>query len=82
MTEMIYRPQTNERHCNKKPIIKTQFKSVPMDALVIEPEEVPEYVSEGWFDNPNQMFEAKEEIPGGEGSEKKEPKDSKSKGSK
>lgn len=63
MTEMIYRPQTNERQYSGKPIIKTPFRKVPMDALVVEKEELPEFESEGWFSNPDEMFEEKEEIP-------------------
>lgn len=60
MTQMIYRPQTDERlTLDRKTIEKVVFKGVPCDALVVEEKQVPEYVSKGWFAHPDDMLKDK-----------------------
>lgn len=59
MTQMIYRPRTNERHIDRKPVHKVIFRDLPCDALVINESEIPAYESKGWFSDPNDMIKPK-----------------------
>lgn len=60
MTQMIYRPQTNERlTLDRRQIHKTKFRHLDCDALVVDESEVSEYVKKGWFAHPDDMLKRK-----------------------
>lgn len=59
MSEMIYRPKTDDRHFEGKKVLKVDFKGIPCDAIVIDVEELPGLESKGWFGDPNAMIKPK-----------------------
>lgn len=59
MTQMIYRPQTEESFYEGKELIKTPFKNLECDALVVEEDETAAFEKKGWFADPNKMMKPK-----------------------
>ena len=83
MTQMIYRLETPDNWFEGRGVLKTKFKNVPCDALIVNAEEVTGLCQGDWFTDPNelisrledakvQQFEAPEEAPKKRGRPKKE----------
>ena len=55
MTQMIYRPQTEDIRFEGLVIHKTIFDKLPLDAIVIAEEDLEAFVKKGWFAHPKDM---------------------------
>lgn len=57
MTQMLYRPQTDDIRYEGVELNKVIFSGLPLDAIVVVEEDVDAHLENGWFAHPNDMQE-------------------------
>lgn len=62
-TQMIYRPQTKERWCERYKIHKVTSKGIDLDAIVVVMAMVPVFCAQGWFESQEAFFDMLENQP-------------------